>query len=332
MCRWSHASLAVYNLTQGHYSDDDNDGLNGIAISHIDADPLTQGVWQYKDFGGWTTIDPADVSESHALAINYAAELRFVSVDGSDYTGAGSLTAYALDTNLGQSNGQTDFHIDVTGHGGSTHISDPVTVSSSGPVIATGALNVGPDENGGTVISGLSVTDPEASEDDQFTLTVAADSGHVSSAGATSDLSTIQDDLTAGVTYTAGTAATDKVTVTVADSHGASDTVNLIFNVAQEPAEPVMLTGTTNKDVLFGTGNQDQFVFAANSNHDTIVNFTSLTDHIDLSSIASTNAPDWFANHVTTTGADTLVTVDAADTILVRGAHLAASDFILHTT
>src|SRR5438105_1169127 len=82
-------------------------------------------------------------------------------------------------------------------------------------------------------------------------------------------------------------ATTDMVTLTVADAHGAADTVNLIFNVADNPATPVTLAGTTGKDVFFGTGNADQFVFAAHSNHDTIMNFTHGQDHIDLSAVVA---------------------------------------------
>jgi VCBS repeat-containing protein len=211
--------------------------------------------------------------------------------------------------------------IDVTIHG-----------ANDAPVISTDNVSIGTDGNGGTIISGLSVTDVDAASGEQFTLATAADSGSVAPHDHHADLSAIQSDLSTGLTYTAGAATTDKVEVSVTDSHGASDTVDLIFNVAQNPTEPVTLTGTTNKDVFFGTGYQDQFVFAASSNHDTVLNFASGSDHIDLSAINATSAADWFANHVATNGADTLVTIDAADTILVRGAHLAANDFILHTT
>jgi hypothetical protein len=147
--------------------------------------------------------------------------------------------------------------------------------------------------------------------------------------------------LASGLTYVEGGAppATDEVTVTVADGHGATDTVNLILNVQQNPAQPVTLTGTSDKDVFFGTGYQDKFVFAPNFNHDTVMNFTPGQDHIDLSAVVSTSsASDWFSQHVAvspTNSADTLIAVDSADTITLHGvamANLSKNDFILHIT
>jgi hypothetical protein len=75
-------------------------------------------------------------------------------------------------------------------------------------------------------------------------------------------------------------------------------------------------------------------VFAANSSHDTIVNFTSGEDHIDLPAILVTSdISSWVAQHVvaSSTNTDTLVTIDAADTILLKGvSSIHASDFIVH--
>jgi Ca2+-binding RTX toxin-like protein len=161
----------------------------------------------------------------------------------------------------------------------------------------------------------------------------------VSPASSSGHLADINTTLESGVTYDQGgnPPSTDMVTLTVADAHGAADTVNLIFNVADNPDTPVTLAGTTGKDIFFGTGNQDQFVFAAHSNHDTIMNFTPGQDHIDLSAVVTTSdVSSWFSQHVAaspTNAADTLVTIDAADTIVlhnVLASSLSANDFILH--
>ena len=110
--------------------------------------------------------------------------------------------------------------------------------------------------------------------------------------GSLADLDTA---LNNGVTYNPGTTppSTDKVTLTVTDDHGATDTVNFVFNQAGEGA--VTLTGTAGKDVIFGSGNgdtltgnggQDQFVFSPTSSpttvQHTITDFDVNLDKIDV--------------------------------------------------
>ena len=221
-------------------------------------------------------------------------------------------------------------------HGGTstTTLTIDITGTNDAPVISTDQL-VATNGNGTTTLSGLAVTDVDATSTESFTMsatTAGAGSGSTVTPAAGSDtLANVNTTLNSGIIYHQGSAPTDMVTLTVADGAGATDTVNLIFNATQT-AGPVTLTGTTAKDVFFGTGYQDQFVFAANSNHDTIMSFKTGQDHIDLSAVASTSDPGWFSQHVTagTNPADTLVTIDAADTIVVRNVHLTATDFILH--
>jgi Ca2+-binding RTX toxin-like protein len=210
------------------------------------------------------------------------------------------------------------------------------------PVIAVDNLNVTRNDDGTTTVSGLSVTDADATSSEIFTIaatTAGAASGtSVSPASGSGHLADINTTLESGVTYDQGgnPPSTDMVTLTVAEAHGAADTVNLIFNVADNPVTPVTLAGTTGKDVFFGTGHQDQFVFAAHSNHDTIMNFTHGQDHIDLSAVVTSDASSWFSQNVAaspTNAADTLVTIDSADTIVlhnVLASNLSANDFILH--
>jgi hypothetical protein len=96
-----------------------------------------------------------------------------------------------------------------------------------------------------------------------------------------------------------------------------------------------MLSSTSEMDVLFGTtGYQDQFVFTANSNQDTIIGFTAGIDDIDLSALSfvdSNNIGDFLMNNVASVGTDILITLDGTDTITLRNvASLQASDFIVH--
>ena len=147
---------------------------------------------------------------------------------------------------------------------------------------------------------------------------------------------------TTGVTYDPGLTppATDTVTVSVTDGFGGTDTVNFIFNVVEIPSEPVVLSSTTGKDVIFGTSYADQFVFGANSNHDTIIGFDTAQDQIDLSAlggiVTAGTLDTWLQNNVKASPAnalDTLITLDANDTLLLKSVSVAAvlnTDFIVH--
>jgi VCBS repeat-containing protein len=218
-----------------------------------------------------------------------------------------------------------------------------ITKNGEGATTVAGLIGVTQNSQGTTTITGLSVTDADAAAAENLTLTATtagATSGTtVSPASPSGHLSDINATLQSGLTYDQGPTPTptDMVTLTVADGHGATDTVHLIFNVAQNPAEPVTLAGTTGKDVFFGTGYQDQFVFAAHSDHDTIMNFTPGQDHIDLSAVVTnSDVAGWMSQHVTvspTNPSDALVSIDAADTIVLHGvsaASLTYHDFILH--
>ena len=74
--------------------------------------------------------------------------------------------------------------------------------------------------------------------------------------------------------------------------------MNFIFNQGNSTGD-VTLVGTSGKDVIFTTGNNDtltggagadQFVFkvSSNANSDTITDFTPGQDHIDLRAFSST--------------------------------------------
>jgi hypothetical protein len=203
----------------------------------------------------------------------------------------------------------------------------------AGPVIDTEQISIA-QEGELVFIHGLSVVDGDAAVDETFVLAASAESGASVDPASTSDTLVSVNAALQEVTYTepsASNSTTDKLTLTVTDGHGASDTVNLIFNLSEAGAT---FAGTTGKDVFFGTGDQyqDQFVFSANSNHDMILNFNSGEDHIDLSAVVTTaDGQDWINQHVTHSGSDTLISINAHDTILLKNvAQVQASDFIFH--
>ncbi len=219
------------------------------------------------------------------------------------------------------------------------------------PLISTDNLQI-TSSGDTTTIGGLTVSDPDATLNETFTLTGAAVSGSIVRPltpyeGALDDINFA---LNTGVTYDPGSSpsSTDMVTLTVADRLGVTDTVNFIFHQAGEG--PVNLQGTSGKDVIFATGyvdtltggaGADQFVFTANTGHDTITDFTPGQDRIDLfdylpfvsGSAASFNA--WISNDdaVEQLASGTLIHLDAGDSILlsnVSRSSLHMNDFILH--
>ncbi|UFX44850.1 VCBS domain-containing protein [Bradyrhizobium sp. 41S5] len=235
--------------------------------------------------------------------------------------------------------------IDAHGATGTATLTVDVVGANDAPVIHADNISITDNPNGTETISGLTVTDVDAGANENFTLAAATNPGSGSSVAPPLLLGHLPDINTAlgspGLVYDPGQTppATDKIALSVTDGHGASDTLNLIFNVQQNPSQPVTLTGTGDKDVFFGSGYQDKFVFAPNFNHDTILNFTPGQDQIDLSTVVSTSTfSSWFDQHVATSptnSADTLVTIDSADTITLHNvakASLSQNDFIIHYT
>ncbi|WP_439099766.1 VCBS domain-containing protein [Bradyrhizobium yuanmingense] len=221
---------------------------------------------------------------------------------------------------------------DAHGATGTATLTVDLAGANEAPVINTDQISV-TQEGDQVFVHGITITDADAAVDEIFELNAAADSGTYVDPASTSDTLVGINSTLQTLTYTdpsQSAAATDKVVITVADGHGATDTVNLIFNLNEQG--PVTLASTNGKDVLFGTGYQDQFVFAANSNHDTILEFEHGQDHIDLSAVVTTaNVSDWMTQHVAASGTDSLITLDAANTILVKGVSLQACDFIVHS-
>ena len=129
------------------------------------------------------------------------------------------------------------------------------------------------------------------------------------------------------------------MTLSVTDGFGAADTVNFVFNQAGTGPN-VVLQGTSGKDVIFATGNQDvltggggadQFVFKPTSSgpsvQHTITDFVVGLDKIDVRQFASISSLPSDVQQ----GSDTLITLDNHDTVLLKNvvaSSLHAGDFI----
>jgi len=143
--------------------------------------------------------------------------------------------------------------------GTGTHL----TWNHQAPVIVTNNLTTVQNGDGSTTVLGVQVTDSDGSASTEtFNLTAttgAAASGTSITPSSDSGLLThINGTFTSGVTYLPGGTppTTDKVTLTVTDSFGASDTVNFVFNQAGSGPN-IVLQGTSGKDVVFATSGQD---------------------------------------------------------------------------
>ncbi|MHC4040097.1 VCBS domain-containing protein [Bradyrhizobium sp. 23AC] len=264
---------------------------------------------------------------------------------------------------------------DVHGATGTATLTVDVTGANeaAGPVIDTTRFSVWHDNEGNTdFITGLAVadTDPGAATDDfKITAVTAHDpDSTVSPAAASGSLDDINLLLADGITYDPGDTppAIEQITLTVTDkTTGLSDTVNFIFNEADDTGQSVILEGTSGKDVIFATdtndtltggGAKDQFVFAPGLMYDgngqpvtdfshTITDFTVGLDKIDLRQFSDVSSTSNLAIAQQLNG-DTLITwnqeitqqsgpIQEHESLLLKNvvaANLRASDFIFHTT
>ena len=229
---------------------------------------------------------------------------------------------------------------DDSGTGTNTSVPQTVTVTITGtndaPVISTANITLTPDGFGATKVSGISVSDVDDGGSGQFTLTTIADQGAIAPHLSTGTLSAINTALQNDLVYTPiDFTPIAHGTLKVTDSSGAFDVVNFVFR--QSGSDPLLLAENTNqKDVLIGGTGVDQFVFAADSGQDTVLNFTQGTDKIDLHLL--TGGPTtgtiaaWLTTATETIGSDTLLSLNGTtDTVLLKGVTTAlhASDFFL---
>jgi hypothetical protein len=341
---------------------DDGASLKAIAVT-TDHATEGQGVWQYEVAGSdqWNTI--GGVSDTSALVLNSDTLIRFVPADGFSGT-PGTLDVHALDdTYTGAVTTASPASIDITsagiGHGGSTPVSDKAASISTevqdtavGPVVDTASFTLFHDgESNRDTITGLEVVDKDSgASTDTFAVTARTahpDNTSVSPPTASGLLSTINAAFADGITYDPGDTPpdTDEITLTVSDSSGHSDTVHFIFDEAAS-GEGLTLYGTSGKDVIFatdnndtliGNGGKDQFVFAPTSSQDTVQHtindFVTGLDKIDLRQFDKITS--WTDVAIAQQGDDTVLTLDDHDKILLKNVtatNLHASDFIVHVT
>ncbi|MBY0382325.1 MAG: VCBS domain-containing protein [Xanthobacteraceae bacterium] len=199
--------------------------------------------------------------------------------------------------------------------------------------------------------NGVFGSDIDSDNGGNYTLTLASSDGLLSLHGQHNDLDvdsgvhsltlsgTLEDINNAlsqgsnGFDYTVSSfeTGTEKIAVTLTDSHDASGTVNFIFRQDALPLQPATLNGTSGHDVfvssagndtMVSNGGRDTFVFNNHFGHDTIQGFDPTGDTISINGVVQ-SINDLIANsHMV--GADTLITVphDPFDSILLKGIQL----------
>jgi len=330
-------------------TDPDDGAVKGIAITGSSSQ---NGHWEYSINNGtsWTAFGLYSTSSGLLLALD--DKVRFVP-DG-DHGGSDTLTYVAWDQTTTATHGQTvpitgGLHSDPFSFGPGQTATLTVTEVNDAPALSSDSLLATELGDGGvthpdgtTQVSGVLLSDPD--ETGNLTFSAVADHGTVTKAdgttaldasgGVSESLASINGILSSGFIYTPDNQVpTDHVLLTVTDSHGVSDTLNLVFN--QSGTSGATLIGTEGKDIFFATGSPDTFVFAPNSNHDVIMGgFAEGIDKIDLQALTSfdTAALTALLNTADHTGGDTLLHLNGTtDTLLLKGvATLNASDFILH--
>ena len=243
----------------------------------------------------------------------------------------------------------TDYGVSHINDGRLFEISNPFFWNHPAPVISTNNLTTVQNLDGSMTLLGVQVTDSDALASSQIfslTATTGAASGTSitppTSSGSLTDINTV---FATGVTYQPGVTppSTNMATLIVKDNFAATDTVNFVF--AQAGSGPnITLQGTSGKDVILATNNQDvlsgaaaqdQFVFAPTSSglsvQHTITDFELGVDKIDVRQFSNISAAALPIE--TQQGSDTLITLDSNDTLLLKNvavANLHASDFLVH--
>jgi VCBS repeat-containing protein len=327
------------------------DGVNGYEVRNGDVQTpalKSQGTINFSD---------ADLHDVHTASVlpaeGHIGTLTLTKLSDTTGTGTGGQFGwlYAVDATAAQTALQGhDGNIVETftvviddGHGGTINQDVSVTLTqpavNHAPAIDTTEVLSRPGGSGDTLVSGISVTDPDSANSAfHYSATsdlLGADEQHGqilfhngASSGDATSLTALNQLLSQTTTYSAPADAGGQETVhlTITDQKGASDTVNFVFHVGNvTPDSQVTLTGSDNaKDVIVATvgsdtmtggSGADQFVFGPGSGHDTVTDFQVGTDKIDLRvpiyySESENSFANWLRDHTTTSETGTTIHLD----------------------
>ncbi|MBV8701908.1 MAG: hypothetical protein JO052_29280, partial [Bradyrhizobium sp.] len=283
-----------------------------------------------------------------------------ISTNGHDWTSVGHDSSFTSGYDLdGKKLEVIVTHSDATETDSTTYLlgtiegdnreQSHVEQSHKPPVIDTTQIQLTQTGNK-TTITGVHVTDADPASAQSYTYSETALHGTMSTKGGSGSLQQINDALGSVTDDSQNNSKIDKVTLTVNDSFGHSDSVTFVFSVGGNSGDKTALTGSDGKDVIVASSHNDQmtgglgadqFVFAPtnSANADTVTDFTHSQDRLDLRAfsdlvdVASLN-DQWVKAHTSVVGQDTLITLNSGnhtDTILLQHvtSALQVGDFIV---
>jgi hypothetical protein len=308
--------------------------FSGACGGNLVLDCAIAGVGQITNFGPDDSIDLATLND--VSIVGYTAD--------SCNTGVLELHSSAAG----------DFHLSFTGDSTNYTIDNFVlscnqscgTLITEAPAIDVLNQTVNTDsETNVTTVTDFKIVEPFAGNE-PLTITAVADhdatlafgdgpaSGTISQTATLDEINTV---LHNGVVYTPGscTPDIDNVGVTIADNHGNSENLNLMFKVAQTPGG-VTLTAMSGNDVMYGTESCDIFVFDnSHSGHDVVANFDASHDTLEfndsvfasIQAVLASAHDDIHGDAVITTAQNNTVTLDH-----VSAAALNSSNIAIHSS
>jgi VCBS repeat-containing protein len=287
------------------------------------------------------TATDADNNFDHYVLDHQMSQgsLTFNTVDGSyTYDPSGAFDSLAV----GQTaNVSFTYHaVDATGSNSAPKsVSFQIDGVNDAPVINTDGVFASGDLASGGTLKGLSIGDIDA-HSDALAFSASASQGTASPTSLSDMLANLNATLSQGVAYTPdGSApAADTITLTVDDNHGGTDTVNVVFNVAGTGTTTLaggagkdIILSSSNDDTMTGNAGADTFLFGPTFGHDTITDFTSGLDKINIDTGAFADmAALLTATTLDGNGNAVITTADLANTITLQGVlttALTANDF-----
>jgi len=276
---------SVATIVGARFSDPDNDSLAGIAVTG-NAASAQEGVWQYSVDGGLSWVDVGARSESSALLLSAATQLRFLPAE--NYNGTpGALSVFVIDDsgnrtfttdvsevvlNVTAAVADDDSDISVTGRAITTLIM-PV----DDPTITVPDTNTVPED---TIATG-NVLANDSDIDDVLEVVSFKVNGDITPAGGSANISgfgTLVVQANGGYTFEPDANVSGKVpTITYTLNTGASSTLDITITPVNDPPTLSVIDATVD---IGGTLQFDDQILVATDRDNTAAQLTFSFDSL----------------------------------------------------